>query len=73
MKVLGKLKLNQISKTELAQRQMAQLFGGGGSCCLCACRYANYEGSSTLDNGVANRNGGVSSPAGGYDAGGTGS
>jgi len=46
MKVISKLKLSQISKEELAKRQLYSLRGGrSGSCCSCTCGDPNlgYE------------------------------
>lgn len=37
MKTLGKLKLNQLSKAELEQREMNALRGGCKCPCPCAC------------------------------------
>lgn len=61
MKTLKKLKLNQISKTNLEQQEMGKLSGGCLSCgiyvtptCGCACLYAHSAGSSTAANGSAN-------------------
>jgi len=37
MKILGKLKLNQLSKAELEKREMNILVGGYACICPCAC------------------------------------
>lgn len=37
MKSIGKLKLNQLSKAELENREMNEL-RGGEQCCICGCR-----------------------------------
>lgn len=58
-----RLKLNKLSGDALAQRQMKGI--KGGTLCQCACAYANKGGSSTQDNGTANRNEGKRSPDGG--------
>jgi natural product precursor len=52
MKSISKLKLTQLSKADLAQRQMNYL--KGGSFCQCSCAYANDGGSSSEDNRSAN-------------------
>lgn len=61
MKTLGKLKLNQIGKTELLRQEMNSLKGGNGCdgvivtpSCGCGCAYCNNGGSSTSANGSAN-------------------
>ena len=64
MKYLGKVKLNQLAKSDLKKREMNALLGGAG-CCGCACAYYYYEGSSTSGNGSANRSSGKDSPGGG--------
>jgi natural product precursor len=54
MKSIGKLKLNQLSRTELERRELNDL-RGGNRCCLCGC-----DGSSTTaDNYSANIDGGA--------------
>ena len=63
MKKLGKLKLNQLSKVEIAKREMSSLKGG---ICQCAC----VSGNNTV-NGNANAGGpgdedDLQSPEGGY-------
>nr|WP_314750366.1 TIGR04149 family rSAM-modified RiPP [uncultured Porphyromonas sp.] len=60
---LKKIKLNKLSDDALAQRQLKALKGGAQ--CICACAYANRGGSSTMDNGLANRDSGRYSPEGG--------
>lgn len=59
-----RFKLNKLSGDALAQRQMKGI-KGGIALCQCACAYANRGGSSTQDNGTANRNTGKHSPDGG--------
>lgn len=49
MEKKSKIKLNQLNKTELSDREMNRLLGGN-ECCVCGCRGI----SSTLDNGQAN-------------------
>ena len=66
MKTLKKLKLIQLSKNELENREMGMTRGGNGSCCICGCRYWDDGGSSTVDNGNANNAGGLESPGGGW-------
>ena len=58
------LKLNKLSDDALAQRQL-QTLKGGDIRCQCACAYVNHGGSSTQDNGLANRDSGKRSPQGG--------
>ena len=55
---LKRLKINQICKDSLKQREMNQLFGGG--CCACGCAGS----SSTGDNFQANYNSGYPDSAG---------
>ena len=51
---LKKLKLNELSKTELNEREMCRILGGAGAC-QCGCHYAGTEGgSSSSDNDKAN-------------------
>lgn len=52
MKLLGRLKLNQLNAEELKQRQMNALRGGYN--CGCGCNYVFEGGSSNLDNYNAN-------------------
>lgn len=67
MKTLKKLKLNQISKTNLEQQELGKLSGGCLNCgveiwpsCGCGCLYAHEnKGSSTSDNGARNSSGGL--------------
>ena len=59
MKSLKLLKLNQISKAELAQREMSFLLGGDCQQCACGC-----SGSNTYDNGGANSQNGYTYSAG---------
>lgn len=58
-----KIKLNQLSKAELNEKEMNRLLGGD-NCCLCGCSGP----SSSCDNLTANHDGGESglySPGGG--------
>ena len=64
MKKEKKIKLNQLKKVELSEKEMNRLVGGD-KCCLCGCWYQNLEGSSSFDNADANYSGGLYSPAGG--------
>jgi natural product precursor len=48
------LKLNVLASENLSKVEMNQL-QGGVDCCICGCAYANSGGSSTNDNGSANR------------------
>ncbi|MFV0268887.1 MAG: TIGR04149 family rSAM-modified RiPP [Draconibacterium sp.] len=53
MKKLGKLKLNQLSKDRIENREMEKLIGGQGDCsgsCACGCDQQNF------DNTTVNRN-----------------
>lgn len=59
------LKLNKLSDDALTQRQLQTLKGGKGLYCRCACAYVNQGGSSTQDNGFANRDMGKQSSQGG--------
>ncbi len=57
MKKLGKLKLNQLSKTEIEKREMNALRGGCACAAYCGCQYEgeqcssgdSYYGGSTSD------------------------
>jgi len=57
MKSLGKLKLNQVNKEELAKREMNVIKGGH---CVCGCVNNNYTA-----NGNANAADNLHSPGGG--------
>lgn len=47
---------------------MNTIVGGEGASCGCACYYAGTPGgSSTVDNGIANWEGGLQSPKGEID------
>ena len=49
-----KLKLNELSKTELNEREMCRILGGAGAC-QCGCHYEGKPGgSSTASNNSAN-------------------
>lgn len=67
MKQLTRIKLNQLNKAELSERELNRLLGGDG-CCICGCRGI----STNYDNGNANTNGGVSGLIPGDNGGGTG-
>lgn len=59
---LKKLKLNEIEKVELNEREMCRVLGGGTSgCCQCGCMYADSNGSSSSDNSSANNKFGYTS------------
>lgn len=48
MKTLGKLKLTQLSKSEIGKRELNKLSGGGeGDCCICSYGITNYNGNTT--------------------------
>lgn len=50
------LKVNQIEKNRLSEKEMAHLRGGEriDGACGCGCKYADNEGSSIESNGMAN-------------------
>ncbi|MBC8592443.1 rSAM-modified peptide [Oscillospiraceae bacterium N12] len=57
-----KLKLHEISGSELNELEMCRVLGGGEvGCCQCGCKYANNGGSSTSANNSANNAGGLTS------------
>lgn len=57
-----KLKLHEISGSELNELEMCRVLGGGEvGCCQCGCKYANSGGSSTSANNSANNAGGLTS------------
>ncbi|MDP3443580.1 MAG: TIGR04149 family rSAM-modified RiPP [Ignavibacteria bacterium] len=62
MKKLGKLKLNQLSKAVMEDRELINL-RGGYTTCTCGCCYEGNGGSSTIDNAIANSSAGKRSPA----------
>lgn len=65
MKTLKNLKLNSLVNNELLDYEMNNLRGGGsGDACGCGCHYANYGGSSTSVNMVANSAKGLTSYGG---------
>ena len=70
MKKLEKIKLTQLSTTDLNEREMGILLGG--SCgCACGCNYQGQPGGSTTsDNSAANSSSNLYSP--GYGGGGGG-
>lgn len=54
---LNKLKLNEISKNNLTQKEMKMVKGGDpvvGRSCSCSCYWEGNTGSSTEDNCQAN-------------------
>lgn len=63
MKLLGRLKLNQLNAEELKQRQMNALRGGYN--CGCGCNYAAQGGSSSSENYNANVANGYTQSGGG--------
>ena len=50
------LKLNQIENNRLSEKEMFHIVGG--KLCGCGCAYADSGGSSQIDNGHANYDGG---------------
>ena len=64
MSKLKKLKLSEMSKSELQAREMNKLLGGS-NCCICPCDGS----SSSYDNGNANNTGNISPDRGGYGSG----
>ena len=48
------LKLNNLEKSSLNEKEMKHVTGGDSTICYCGCLYANQGGSSTVDNGCAN-------------------
>ena len=63
---LSKLKLNQLSESDLNEREMVRILGGGTpGCCQCGCNYAGEPGgSSTSSNSSANDANGYTSDPG---------
>ena len=53
---LKKLKLNELSNSDLNEREMVRILGGGEpGCCQCGCNYEGQPGgSSTSSNDSAN-------------------
>ena len=53
---LKKLKLNELSNTDLNEREMVRILGGGEpGCCQCGCNYEGQPGgSSSSSNDSAN-------------------
>jgi natural product precursor len=47
------LKLNNLEKNSLNEKEMSHITGGGA--CGCGCAYAHDGGSSTQDSGYANQ------------------
>lgn len=64
MKNLKKLKLSEMSKSELQAREMNKLLGGE-KCCICTCGGHN----TGLDTGNAHWEGGGIHDTGGYGVG----
>jgi natural product precursor len=63
IKLMKNIKLNAIEANKLKEKQMNNLKGGSpGTCCGCACAYANQGGSSDAANGNANKASGLNSP-----------
>ena len=60
---MKKIKLNALAAQTLSQIEMNAVKGGTATC-GCSCYYANSGGSSTMDNGYANRATGLKSPKG---------
>ncbi len=68
MEKKGKIKLNQLNKVELNEKEMNRLLGGD-NCCICGCVLGSDHIQATLTNGYANNAGGESglfSPGGGW-------
>jgi natural product precursor len=62
---LTKINLNQLSDTELNEREMCRLLGGGTpGCCQCGCNYATSGGSGSSSNDSANNANGYTSDPG---------
>lgn len=60
-KLTNQLKITQLSKSELEEREMKMLYGGYD--CSCGCLYDDEPyGSSTKDNQKANIAGGYTTP-----------
>lgn len=62
MKTLKRLKLSQLSDTEMKEREMNMLKGGTSYNCSCGCLSYNTGGSSTADNQKSNIDGGFYTP-----------
>ncbi len=60
MKQLKKIRLVNLAKEELDNRELSKLVGGA-TCCICGCR-----DTDTLSNASANNANGKYSPGGGY-------
>ncbi len=56
------LKLNKLNQNSLSKDQMKKVRGGESNLCTCGCCYAGSGGSSTVDNAIANNEGGLYSP-----------
>lgn len=69
MKILRKIKLNQLNETELEKKSMNELWGGSPESCTCGCHYADSNGSSTATNGGSNWQTGKDSYGGGEEYG----
>ena len=68
MEKKGKIKLNQLTKVELNEKEMNRLLGGD-NCCICGCSNGSDHIQATLDNGHYNNIGGESgqfTPSGGW-------
>lgn len=67
MKKLGKLKLNELNKAGMENREMSKLQGGQGDCsgsCACGCDQQTFD--NTTVNRNANEPGGYT-PYSGFD------
>ncbi|WP_418683803.1 TIGR04149 family rSAM-modified RiPP [Alistipes putredinis] len=54
------LKVNQIEKNNLSEKEMQHIAGGQHEgMCGCGCMYEGQGGSSTMDNGLANADTGL--------------
>ena len=62
MKEIKKLKLVNLSSSELAKKELNKLRGGG--CCICGCPYPDISG--TMTNAGANNAGDKYYAGGGY-------
>ena len=65
---LKKLKLNELSNSDLNEREMVRILGGGEpGCCQCGCNYEGQPGgSSTSSNDSANDANGYTSDPGSH-------
>lgn len=57
------LKLNKLNMNQLSKEQLKAVRGGTApGLCSCGCCYAGSGGSNTVDNAIANNEGGLYSP-----------